>query len=224
MDIPHLAIQSTTWSATTRQAWGRGPKPYIHQCQVTGWPVLLIITGIDAPISTLIKYRVAKPIFNYCRHQDSNTGPQRSWCVVLPTTLRCPCEVWGCLCIYTTNRFELICAGRAWTFSGRAWTFYNSKTTEKECILLILKMKLLKIWISWRWKNLYITSQKLKIKWSNWKVAILKIKWSKREKKVYVVYTQNEALKKIFKMIHYKGIFHWEKIKLCPGLAHCCLI
>ena len=120
-------------------------KPILHQYPVTEWPVLLIITGIDAPISTLIKYRVARPIFNYCRHQDSNTGPQRSWCVVLPTTLRCPCEVWGCLCIYTTNRFELICAGRAWTFSGRAWTFYNSKTTEKKCILLVLKMKLLKI-------------------------------------------------------------------------------
>ena len=68
-------------------------KPILHQYPVTEWPVLLIITGIDAPISTLIKYRVARPIFNYCRHQDSNTGPQRSWCVVLPTTLRCPCEV-----------------------------------------------------------------------------------------------------------------------------------
>ena len=52
-------------------------KPILHQYPVTGWPVLLIITGIDAPISTLIKYRVAKAIFNYCRHQDSNTGPTR---------------------------------------------------------------------------------------------------------------------------------------------------
>ena len=51
-------------------------KPILHQYPVTWWPVLLTITGIDGPISTLIKYRVAKPIFNYCRHQDSNTGPQ----------------------------------------------------------------------------------------------------------------------------------------------------
>ena len=141
MDIPRLAILSSTWSATTRQARGRDPKPILHQYPVTEWPVLLIITGIDAPISTLIKYRVARPIFNYCRHQDSNTGPQRSWCVVLPTTLRCVS-----IPQIDLNWFVLVVLGR----------FYNSKTTEKKCILLILKMKLLKIWISWRWKKLYL--------------------------------------------------------------------
>ena len=126
-------------------------------------------------------------------------------------------------------RFEVVCVSIPqidlnWFVLVVLGRFCNSKTTEKKCILLILKMKLLKIWISWRWKKLYFSSQKLKINWSNWKVAILKIKWSKREKKVYVVYTQNEPLRNIFKMIYYKGIFHWEKKNLCPGLAHCCLI
>ncbi len=63
-------------------------KPILHQHLVTEWPILLIFTGIDAPIQTFIKYRVANPIFNYNWYQDSNTGPPGSGCVVLPTTPR----------------------------------------------------------------------------------------------------------------------------------------
>ena len=81
-------------------------KPILHQHPVTEWPILLIFTGIDAPVQTFIKYRVANPIFNYNWYQDSNTGPPGSGCVVLPTTPLCPCVVEVVFCIYTTNRFD----------------------------------------------------------------------------------------------------------------------
>ena len=93
------------------------------------------------------------------------------------------------------NWFVLVVLGR----------FYNSKTTEKKCILLILKMKLLKIWISWRWKKLYFSSQKLKIKWSNWKVAIFKIN-GQNVKKKYMLF--------ILKMKLSKRSSKWYTIKV----------
>ena len=53
------------------------------------------------------------------------------------------------------------------------------------------------------------------------KNAILKIKWSKREKKVYVVYTQNEALKKDLQVdVLHDGFLSMNK-KVMPWAGSC---
>ena len=85
-------------------------------------------------------------------------------------------------------RFEVVCVSIPqidlnWFVLVVLGRFITLKLLRKSVYFLYSK------WSSWKSelvdveKKIYLSSQKLKIKWSNWKVAILKIKWSKREKK-----------------------------------------